>query len=111
MLPSFCRDTITVTRAGTKSSRGVSIRDWDNATSHTITGCSVQPKDTSGTYDSREGTTVRATAYLPPNADIQAGDKIEWNSLTFSIDGQPLPINSPTGRLLHVVADLVDWEG
>lgn len=110
-LPSFCRDVVTILRASEKNSRGVIIRDWDNPTSHTISGCSVQPQDTSTSYDSREGVTVRAKAYLPPNADIQAGDHVEWNGHVFAIDGEPLPINSPTGRLLHVKAQLIDWEG
>lgn len=110
-LPSFCRDTITVVRASEKESRGVVIRDWDKTTTHTIAGCSVQPADTSTTYDVREGVTVRARAYLPPGSDIKAGDRIDWNGYSFAIDGQPLPINSPTGRLLHIKAQLIDWEG
>lgn len=110
-LPSFCRDEITVARAGVKSSRGVNIRDWDNATTHKITGCSVQPTGTDSTYDTREGVVVRAKAYLPPDADIQAGDRVSWQGRTFIVDGQPLPINSPTGRLLHIKATLTDWEG
>ena len=110
-LPSFCRDEITVVRAGVKDSRGVQIRDWDNATTHKITGCSVQPTSTESNYDIREGVVVRAKAYLPPDADIKAGDRVEWQDKVFAVDGQPLPINSPTGRLLHIKATLTDWEG
>lgn len=110
-LPSFCRDEVTILRPSEKYSRGVKIRDWDNTSTHVISGCSVQPQDTSTSYDSREGVTVRAKLYLPPNADIQVGDHVEWDGHVFAIDGEPLPINSPTGRLLHLKAQLIDWEG
>ena len=93
MLPSFCNDTITVKRAALKDSRGTKVYDWANAVSKTLGGCSVQPTSTSRDFDGR--TTHR----------------IEWNSLTFEINGAVMPWKSPTGRVSHVWARLAEWRG
>ena len=42
---------------------------------------------------------------------IQAGDRIEWSSMTFEIDGAPMPWTSPTGRVSHIWARLKEWSG
>ena len=110
-LPTFCRDVLTITRPGVKDSRGVSIPDWDNTTTHTISGCSVQPQDTDTVFDAREAIIVHAKLFLPPGADIQAGDKVTFDGVDYAILGKPLPITSPTGHLSHIRAALVDWEG
>ena len=110
-LPTFCRDSITVVRPGIKKSRGTVIKDWDTATEHVIKNVSVQATSSNTTYDTREGVVIRATAYLPPNSDIAAGDLVKWHGYTFAIDGDPLPVYSPTGALNHVKATLIDWRG
>ena len=110
-LPTFATDTVTVVRPASVEKRGVSVKDWDNATTHTIAGCSFQPQTTSSGLDTREAVIVRAKLYLPPGSDIQAGDRIEFDGERFSIDGAPLTKRSPTGRLSHIIAFLVDWRG
>lgn len=112
MLPSFARDVVTVYRAPLIESRGTQIRDWNNATSHTVAGCSFQPTSTATTWaDERHTHDIRASLWLPPGADIEAEDKVEYEGHTYAIDGAPLPWKSPTGLVDHVVANLIDWRG
>lgn len=110
-LPSFANDEITVYRAAFKGDRGTKIRDWAKATHHTISGCSVQMRETSTSYDAREAVSVRAVIYLPPDADIEAHDKVVYETVEYAIDGAPLLLKSPTGRLTHKKATLIDWRG
>jgi hypothetical protein len=112
MLPSFCRDAVTVRRAPLVQMRGTTARDWRAATAHTVPGCSLQPASTEGTWgDTRSGSTVRAVLYLPPGADVEHGDKIEFDGREYAMDGDPLTMRSPTGRVTHLVVNLVDWRG
>lgn len=111
-LPSFCRDTVTVTRAPMREERGTSIRDWANAVAHEIAGCSVQPAEsTTDRTEAREAITVRCRLFLPPGADIDERDRVTYNGRDYALDGAPLPITSPTGAVSHIRADLVDWRG
>ena len=112
MLPSFCRDTVTRKRAQLVDSRGSKVLDWSNPTSATISGCSVQPSTTTRDFDGRAiQVTEEWTLYAPPGSDIQAGDRIEWSSMTFEIDGAPMLWTSPTGRVSHIWARLKEWSG
>lgn len=112
MLPRFCSQTITVARAPLIDDRGAQIRDWSNATSHDITGCSVQPASTSlGTSDAREPVNILHTAYLPPAADIALGDKITFDGSDYALNGAPQHVESPTGAVSHTVINLIRWVG
>lgn len=112
MLPSFCKDSVTVKRAQETDKRGTKVLDWSNPTSSTLTGCSVQPNSSTRDFDGREiQVTEDWTLYAPPGSDIKAGDRIEWNSLTFEINGAPMPWTSPTGRVSHIWARLAEWRG
>ena len=112
MLPSFCRETVTVKRASLVDSRGTKILDWSNPEEIVISGCSVQPSTTSRDFDGR---TVQVseewTLYAPQSSDIKAGDRIEWNGITFEVNGAPMPWSSPTGRTSHVWVRLSEWRG
>lgn len=112
MLPSFCRDTVTVKRAALVDSRGTKQLDWSDPTTKTIAGCSVQPNTSTRDFDGRLiQITEDWTLYAPPGSDIQSGDRIEWNGLTFEINGAPMPWQSPTGRVSHIWARLSEWSG
>lgn len=112
MLPSFCTDEITVLRPVMVDKRGTKTLYWENATSHTIGGCSVQPSISTRDFDGRViQVTEEWTLYAPFDSDLRAGDRIEWQSLTFEINGAPMPWKSPTGRVSHVWARLAEWRG
>ena len=112
MLPSFCKDTVTVKRAALVDSRGTKVLDWSNPTTKTVKGCSVQPSTSTRDFDGRTlQVSEEWVLYAPPGSDIEAGDRIEWNGLTFEINGSPMPWQSPTGRVSHVWARLAEWSG
>lgn len=113
MLPSWANQSITVVRPGTKESRGSTIPDWspDKITKKTINGCSVQPASTSLSQDGRVlGVTEGMTAYLPEGSDVKAGDRIEYNGETFTINGEPRVWVAPFTRS-NIQLNLVRWEG
>ena len=112
MLPSFCRDDVTRKRPTLTDKRGTQVLDWLNPSVATISGCSVQPNTTTRDFDGRTiQVTEDWTLYAPPGTDIQAGDRIEWNSHVFEVNGAPMPWASPTGRVSHVWARLSEWSG
>lgn len=116
MLPSWCRDSVTVVRPVRALQRGTTVPDWSNAQTHALTGCSVQLTTTSMALDGREQTALRGTLYAPPASDVRAGDRIDWNDPTgvahsLLVDGEPMPWQSPTGRVMHVQARLAEWRG
>lgn len=112
MLPSFCKDEVEISRAPLVDRRGTKVRDWDNAVTHKLTGCSLQDvsTDTAWTYV-RQGVTLRAVLYAPPGSDIMEGDRVSFDGRQFSVDGSPMPRRSPTGRVSHVECNLTDWSG
>lgn len=113
MLPSFANQSIVIVRPGTKESRGSTIPDWsqDKVTKKTITGCSVQPSTTSISQDGRVlGISDSWTAYLPEGTDVKAGDHIEFDGNTYSINGEPRVWTAPFTRS-NIQLNLVRWEG
>lgn len=116
MLPSWCKDTVTVVHPSMSESRGTVVPNWANAQRHVVRGCSVQLPTTTMELDGRTQTALRGTLYAPPSASIRAGDRIEWTDFTgvahdLLVDGEPMPWKSPTGRVTHVQARLAEWEG
>ena len=112
MLPSFCRDTVTIKRAQMVDKRGTIVADWLNPQVFTIGGCSVQPSTSTRDFDGRTlGILEEWTLYAPTGADLRAGDRVVWRDTTFEINGAPMPWESPTGRVSHVYARLTEWSG
>ena len=111
MLPSFMRQTITRIRPGVKTLRGSDVPDWNNVTTETIAGCSVQPASTSLSQDGRVlALSDGLTAYLPPDADVKAGDRIEYAGETYTINGEPRVWPS-ANSLDHIQLNLERWQG
>lgn len=111
-LPSFCRETVTVIRAPFSGVRGTSERDWSAAASHEVARCCVQPSSTSTDRgEPRESVSDAATLYTPPGSDVAAGDRVTCSLGTFSVEGSPMPRESPTGAVSHVEVQLSRWRG
>lgn len=113
MLPSFCRDTVTRIRPAAKTVRGTVIPDWDpsKVSTKNIDGCSMQPASTSLSEDGRIlGITDKYTLFAPPDADIQAGDRIQYKTKTYTIDGD-IRIQPSAGRLEHIEIGLRRYDG
>ena len=112
MLPSWANDTVTRLRPTIITQRGSEIPDWENPNRLIITGCSMQPAGTSLTQDGRvQGTTDGYTCYLPPGADVIAGDRIEYDGHVYTINGEPRFWQSPTGRVSNTQLQLERWYG
>jgi len=112
MLPSWCDDTIVISRPKKVNSRGSLIDDWSNPTQTTVNGCSVQPSSTSLSMDGRVlGITDSWTAYLPSGTDVKEGDRVTFNGQTFVINGAPEPRHSPMGRISGIQLNLKRWSG
>ena len=112
MLPRFMTQTVTRIRPGTKEIRGQIVPDWDNVSTATISGCSVQPAATSLSQDGRVlGISDGMTLYAPANSDIMAGDRIQFDGNTYTINGDPRRWPSATGGLDHIQCSLERWYG
>ena len=112
MVPSFARQTIIRIRPGVKTLRGSDVPDWSNVTRAIIPGCSVQPAGTSLSQDGRVlAIQDGLTAYLPPDADVKAGDRIEYAGETYTINGEPRVWPSATGNLDNLQLNLQRWSG
>lgn len=111
-LPSFFTQSITRIRPGSKTLRGSTMPDWSVATSATISGCSVQPAGTSLSQDGRVlALTDGLTAYIPADADVDAGDRIQYAGETYTINGAPRVWPSASGGLDHIQLNLERWSG
>ena len=111
-LPSWAQQTVERIRPMIKIVRGSEIPDWSNPNVLQIPGCSVQPANTSLSQDGRiQGITDGYTCYVPPGADIKAGDRIRYEGQDYVINGEPRIWQSPTGRATHMQINLERWEG
>ena len=112
MLPSWCKQTVTVLRAPMRTVGARTERDWANAQPHTVPGCSLQQTGTSTGFGAVDAVaTADAVLYAPPNADIADGDRVEFGGAIYVVDGIPSNCQSPTGRVSHVQARLSKWAG
>ena len=111
-LHKWCTQSIIRIRPGTTTSRGSTIPDWNNADTLEICGCTVQPASTGLSQDGRVlGINEGFTVYLPPGADIQAGDRIDFEGNVYTINGDPKIWPSATGRVSHMQLNIERWRG
>ena len=109
---SWATQTITRIRPGVREVRGSEIRDWNNVDELVISNCSMQPAGNTLSQDGRVlGVYDGYTCYAPANADIQPGDRIEFNGQVFEINGEPNHWQSATGNLNNMLLNLVRWSG
>lgn len=101
--------TVTVWRAPTTTDHRNTIRDWANAVSHVVDGCSVQPATGSANRVGREAITTKWVVYAPDGADVLASDRVEVNGTRYDVDGSIRLWQ--TGVLDHVEIPLKDVEG
>ena len=112
MLPTFMRQSINRIRPGIKTLRGSEVPDWAQATTLTISGCSVQPASSSLSQDGRVlALTDGLTAYIPAGSDVKAGDRIEYGGELYTINGAPRVWPSASGGLDHIQLNLERWSG
>lgn len=111
MLPSFCTEDVIRIRPGTKEERGSIVPDWSNPDRLLIEGCSVQPSATTLSQDGRVlGISENMTAYLPEDADVEAGDHIEYDGKEYTIVGEPKTWYAPL-NMSNIQLNLALWRG
>ena len=109
---SFMQDTVAVVRPGVKTSRGTTIRDWNNVTTHELRNVQVTASSTQQDRDGREvNVTDMRTLRAPYIADVQPGDRVIWQGVTYEVDGEVFHSKSPTGRVSSTRCALARWEG
>jgi hypothetical protein len=99
-------DHVTVLRApldGT-SRYAAQRRDWASATSHTLSGVSVQPMAATEATVDREYTATHLALYALPGADLLAADRVVWRGVTYEVDGPPATWFDLGGVADHVEA-------
>lgn len=113
MLPSWCRDTVTVLRAPVVTRNGREARDWKQAVPHELAGCSLQPSSTETAFDGAQRNASASAARLlcPPGADVREGDRIVAGDGTWEVDGVPMAVTSPTGAASNLSVTLRAWRG
>jgi len=111
MLPSFCRQSITVKRPAETVERGSKVRNWSIPTTHTISGCSLQPDMTSSDFSDRAQSAQTFTLYAPINADLLKGDRIVYGDVEYDVVGVPFRWYSPSGANEHTTCKVTVWEG
>lgn len=112
MLSSFCNQPIVRIRGTLKDSRGSMIYDWNSTTEITINNCSIQPISGSIDINGRVlGLTNTYNVYVDTNADVHAGDRINFNSQIFEVTMEPMIWQSPSGRLSHKEFSIVSHKG
>lgn len=111
MLLSMWHTTITRIRPATTTERGSTVYDWENATTLDIGECLVQPSETMLSQDGRVlGISDGLTVCAPLDADIQAGDRIQYDGRTYVINGAPL-LWKDVKKLEHMKVYLERWRG
>lgn len=109
---SFMTSTVTRLRAPIATKNGMDYFDWANATSATITNVQVVAQSTSRIFEDRVlNTSDRRTLRARYDADIQAGDRIVYEGVTYEIEGEVFHTKSPTGRVSSTRCTLVRWNG
>ena len=109
---SFMKDAVTVVRPASKTVRGSTVPDWDNATEHELTRIQVTAAATQQDRDGRmvnvaESRTLRA----PYDADVRPGDRVVFEDETYEVDGEVFHSKSPTGRVSTTRCKLRRWNG
>ncbi len=87
---------------------GTKRRDWDNATSTPLTGCSVQPISGEEATADREFTATHLRLFAPWAGTFVLGatSRVVYDGATYEVDGEPRRWRDDAGRGDHVEVDL-----
>jgi hypothetical protein len=103
------RNATIVTPGVTTDRYNNASKNWTAAT-RTPVKAWISQRNRAEVLGNREAQLSDWIAYLPAGTEIDGGDRIEWESLTFEIDGPPNPAWSPRGPH-HVEVQLRLVEG
>lgn len=97
-LQSLLVHDITLVRpASTTDANGFTVKSWASATETAVKGWIAQTSSTE-VRDGREAQVSTWTLFLNAEADVLGGDRVEWGSTTFEVDGAPQHAWTPRGE-------------
>jgi hypothetical protein len=114
MLPDvLARDEVTIVAPAMIDDRGTMVPDWtlNPESCVVVSGCSVQPGDSSEDLAMRQNVSVRWTVWAPPDAPVTATSGVIFRGVLYAVAGEPEVWTDPLGRLSHKVARLEAWHG
>ena len=71
--------------------------DWDTATTTSEVPAWVQPRTTSEVTGGRSAVLTEWMAFLPPETDVAAHDRLRWEGRLYDVDGDPAYLWNPSG--------------
>lgn len=89
-------DVTILTPAATTGRYGDEEKDWANATNSTVKGW-VSQRTQSEDHDQREAQVSDWILFLNPDETITGGARVQWEGITFEIEGPTNPAWSPRG--------------
>lgn len=111
MLPMrIMHESVIVTRPSYEGARGSIVPNWDDASTFSLSGVSVQERDGASDNQGRDAATAMATLYAQPGANIERGDRVEAHGRTWTVTGEPRQMGIGS-KLQHVACNLQEWEG
>jgi hypothetical protein len=100
-------ETVVVQRApARKDAQGAETlqRQWEDAASHTYSGCTVQPLTSTDEWSAAGiGVTESLVVFGPRGVDmdVQSGDRVLWAGKILEVDGEPERWLTPRGGVHH----------
>lgn len=96
-LTSLLVHDVTILTAATETNRyGDTEKDWTNPTSTTVKGW-VSQRSQIEDHDQREAQVSDWILYLHPDAAITGDNRVQWEGITFEVEGPVNPAWSPRG--------------
>lgn len=80
-------------------------RDWDNAVSLVVEGCTVQPVSSAEAWDAAGVNVTELLRVFGPrrvDLDVAGGDRALWGGEAFEVYGEPERWPAPGGGVHHV---------
>lgn len=111
-LDSLLVHDVTIRRAAVTTDRyhNPTVKDWNNVTDTATKAWIHQQSHEELRNNGREAQLGGWVAFLPAEVDVDGGDRLIWDDLTFEVDGPPRRAWTPRGEH-HVEAPLRHVEG
>lgn len=114
LLPKINGITISVSNPGDTNIDATGFTNVDYQPAFTVSGCVFNPGVSSSEFDSTHNhlLTKQPIIYVPPDAHIEAGAKIQILDSTYQVDGNPKYwVNPFDGSLVGIEVQLKEMEG
>jgi head-tail adaptor len=96
-LTSLLVHDVTILTAGTTTNRyGDAEKDWSDPTEETVKGW-VSQSTQSEDHEQREAQVSDWVLYLHPDVTISGANRVQWEGITFEVEGPTRPAWTPRG--------------